>query len=109
MPQPEINTSLYPKNLRMAHGNDDEREWWQWKRQGKAIAIQCLPCRKHPWQVYFIDGADIRPLGVGGPGDSGLQSCIEGLKGLGFSVKLGQKGVSIGEPNMDEEAGRLAH
>lgn len=85
---PAVDTSIYPKNLRMAHGKDDEREWWEWKRQGKAVAIQCLPCRKFGWQVYFVNGADIRPLEVGGPGESGLQACLDGLKTLGFKVKL---------------------
>lgn len=89
MPQAEIDTSIYPKHLRMAHGNDDEREWWEWKRQKRAVAIQCLPIRKHGWQVYFVNGATIMPLeSVGGPGESGLQACLEGLKTLGFKVKL---------------------
>ena len=103
MPKAEIDTSIYPKNLRMSHGHDEEREWWEWKnkRQGRSVVIQCLPSRKHGWAVYFVNGAELGMLredgecrkGIGGPGENGLQACLDGLGRLGFIVQLGQ-GIS---------------
>jgi hypothetical protein len=85
----EMELGDYPKNLRMSHGNDNEREWWEWKRKDKAVAIQCLPCRKHPWKVYFVRGSDIFPLdGDTTCSEDGLKSCVDSLKALGFKVTL---------------------
>jgi len=98
MPKAEIDTSVYPKNLRMSHGQDEEREWWEWqnKRQGRSVVIQCLPRRKFGWAVYFVNGAELGMLweddehhkGVGGPGRNGLKSCVDGLESLGFKLTL---------------------
>lgn len=82
----EIDITIYPKNLRMAHGNDGEREWWQWKRGVKAVAIQQLPKRKHPWTLYFVNGTDIEARVPGT-----LDACLDVLKVLGFAVKLGER------------------
>ena len=86
----EIDTSLYPKNLRMSYCTNEEREWWGWqnKRQGRAVAIQCLPRRKFGWAVYFVNGAELGKLDIGGPGENGLKSCVDGLEKLGFKLTL---------------------
>ena len=91
------NLNVYPKSLRMTHGQDSEREWYEWKRGHRKVAIQRrTKTPKTSWAVYFINGDEIglvwkdetRLQAVGAENQEGLQSCLTALAQLGFKVVM---------------------
>lgn len=82
---------IYPKSLRMTHGADGEREWYDWKRNRRKVVIQRrIKTPKTPWAVYFLNGDELGCLyeddtklrAVGGE----IETCVSALAELGFKV-----------------------
>jgi hypothetical protein len=89
------NLKAFPKLLHMTHGEDGEREWWDWHKDSKKVVIQRrIKTPKTTWTVYFLNGGEIGCLyeddtmkrSVGGE----VETCVSALAELCFKVVFPQ-------------------
>lgn len=94
----DVDFSSYPKNVKLKYGEDENREWYEWRKRKNAIVIQRLKSEPY-WYVFFLQGDKARIVKVeltkeerktivdkifGGK----LEECLEALRKLGFEPEL---------------------
>jgi len=62
----DIDLAQFPKEIKLSHGREGEREWWEWwnnseKRDKKGIVIQ-RPNQQLPFVIFFEQGEAMRTL-----------------------------------------------
>lgn len=87
----DVDFSLYPKNIKLVHGEDERREWYEWWKRKNGIVIQRIKPEPY-WYIFFLQGDKARTVHVRSNKDEVFvgspEECLEALKKLGFKPEL---------------------
>ena len=91
----ELDFSDFPNVLRLKHGIDGSREWYECWRGRKGIVVQ-RASKTHPFYIFFIEGEAVRTYNTPNiKAFSTIKDAVKELKELGFEVIIESGGQSV--------------